>query len=531
MNGLFEEQETAEVFAQLLRKAGEGAGIPHAKEQVDKSNPPELEAWAQYGLTYDDGIIGTDAAAWTERTAALSELESYRRTVIAEQGRAAGAADRGTVNNSVWMDTTTLTSSLNLILGRTDAIAPTSLIDLETFVRAVVLYDHIFYLPPIRELGLAALNERWKERVLLPLPVEEADIRPATGGITTPLGALLYAIYAQATIWMRKRGDPGSAQAELWDVTLDRWETVLGWRPQIDEMVRGFDSGITSDVTELIPWLLHLPHVFGREANLTARASARGAVFPYWLITESTARALFNWELARTLNLPYLGNVARIPFRQALIARQRAATRFLTSHPLDGVLDAGVRDQIRRLPTGATILPLPTFTAALVARVKQVGELPEALWDLRSETAGLRARRAELQARLDDKDTTTATIKQLQDAVTAEAKKLPVMQTAKFMGAAGAVWVSLAFSPVAPMAILGTVGLLLVIPEIKPIADRLMTRIRRPYEHVLNDLGSVARGSAAAIPRLQQLSYHPASGDWDQFANGLTRLGQLGVGC
>jgi hypothetical protein len=394
VNGLFEESGAAEVFAGRLREVGEGSETRHLRSVVDDCNPPELDAWARYGLTYDDGIIGTDAAAWAERTAALSELESYRRTVVAAQGRAAAVADRGTVDNSVWMDTTTLAGSLDLILGRTDAIAPTTLVDLETFVRAVVLYDHIFYLPPPppTELGPAALNERWRERVLLPLPVEEADIRPAAGRIATPLGALLYAIYAQATLWMTRR-DRGPVQAELWDVMLDRWEKVLGWRPQIDEMERGFDSGITSPVNHLVPALLHLPNVFGREASLSARASSDGDPLPYWLITESTARAMFNWELARTLQLPYLGNVARIPFRQALIARQRAATRFLTSRPLDGVLDSAVRDSLARLPSGASILPLPTFAAAVVARVKRATDLPNALWDLRAETAALRERR------------------------------------------------------------------------------------------------------------------------------------------
>lgn len=527
MNGLFEETGAAEVFARRLREVGAGSDSLRIQEQVGKCSPPELDAWVRHDLTYADSSIGRDAAAWGERTAALGKLQSYRRTILAARGQAAAMADKQTVDNSVWMDATTLTGSLDLIFGRTDGIAPTTLVDLETFVRAVVLYDHIFYLAPDSPVDLAALNERWNERLLLPLPVEEADIRPPAGRIATPLGALLYAIYTQATLWMKRRDD-GPVQAELWDVMLARWETVLGWRPQVEEMEWGFDSGVPSPASKLVTWLRLFPD-FGREAHLNAHAAPDDFVKPYWLITESTARALFNYELARTLELPYLGNVARIPFRQALVARQRAATKFITSRPLDGVLDAAVRESAARLPTGAAVLPMPTFTAALMHRATRASGLPDALQELRADTANLRARRAELQASLND-DTKNVTLQRLQEAVTAEARKLPYLETGGLIAAAGQLWVSLAFASATPMHILTTLGLLQVAAEAKPVAEGLVPRIRRPYEHVLNDLGSVARGSAGAIPRLQQLSYHPASGDWDQFAEGLRRLGRLGVG-
>jgi hypothetical protein len=526
MQNVLDEMGSARAFQARLREIG-AHGQDWARSRVQACNAPELDAWARYGLTHGDGVLGSDDAAWAARLAAVEALDAYRWAVGAAQRRTAASADTGSIKNCAWMDNATLAGALALVLGRTDAVASTTLIDLETFVRAAVLYDHVFCLPPQGDIGLSELNECLHDRVVVPLPVEEADLI-ASGSRPTPLGAVLYGLHQQATAWTHRYFET-PVKTELWEAMLDKWEHVLGWRPETDQLDRAVDTAIPTDVLPLNRALLAVPDAFGQEARLSGAAPTRRDREVYWLITVSAARALFNGELAATLHLPYLGNVARIPFRQALVARQRAAMGYVASPALHDVLDDSVRTAVAQIPGGATLLPLPTFTAALFARVHRSADLPDALAELRGNMAPLRARRDELQAALDDPTTMPATRHRLNEAVTAEARKLSALEAGGILGGCGTIYVSAAFSSPAPTQVLTMFGLLQLAAAVKPVAEALIPRLRRPYEHLLTDLQPLARGTVEAVPQLQRLGYRPYSGDWNRLADGLNRLGGLRV--
>lgn len=515
MDPLFDEQTTAQVFTRLLDEASHGARDAFARRAVDNCTSPELEAWARYGLTWSDPLLGNDEDDWAARLRELSTLDRYVQQTHHEID---AATDTGVASNCVWMDVTTLASAVDLLGGPAATVSPGTVLDLEAFVRSVVLYDHIFCMPN-PEVDVIALNERLgHERIVLPLPIDKQDLY--TPEWVTPLGALLYALYMQSTDWMWDRRV--GARAEMWRVMLDRWETVLGWRPNADETTVAFDRHMSSATRELVTWLTMLTET--RTEDELLRQDAIGG-FPEAFIAQSATRCLFNSEIARTLSLPYTPNTARLPFRTAIIARQRDATMTAS---LDEVIDATVRQHLARLPLGGTIVPLPTFVAALTSRVDRTEQLPEALMNLRNQAHPLRQRRLELQEALDNPETRIATVNKLTRALASDVERFRVTRAVTDWAATAAtVIVSLAFTSPVPAAIPTTIGLARMATTSHTLARHLYPRLHRPYEHVLTDLGSTARNIGDAIPVMERLWRRPSRGDWETFRRGLDRLGTL----
>ncbi|MER5390518.1 hypothetical protein [Saccharopolyspora sp. NPDC002686] len=71
------------------------------------------------------------------------------------------------------MDATTLASAVDLVAGPAATLSPATILDLETFVRSVVLYEHVFCMPNA-EVDVISLNERLGERIVVGLPLVSA---------------------------------------------------------------------------------------------------------------------------------------------------------------------------------------------------------------------------------------------------------------------------------------------------------------------------------------------------------------------
>jgi hypothetical protein len=308
MQPSFDALEPCPRFSESLQRAANGAEDRRLLGTVRGGNQPELAAWIKYDLRFADGSIGHDPESWAARLDAIEELRctALDQLIKAAREEVAAMADPGSATNCVVMDTTTLASNLDLLTGPGDTLSAAAIMDLETFIRAYVLYDHVICMPPVQAVDVRLLNEALRERFLLPLAIHDATYSERNR--LTPLGAVLYSLFHQSTDWMTQRS-PGPLTTEVWQTMLGQWELILGWRPEIVRAAVEFDSGINSDPS-IVRWLTNLVYTAREEKVISIFGPG---MHTYRLITQSTARCLFHMELARVLGLPYSPNVGRIP--------------------------------------------------------------------------------------------------------------------------------------------------------------------------------------------------------------------------
>ncbi len=473
----------------------------------------------ELGLTWADGSIGSDEAHWRSRLAAVTDLRSRPQRELARVAPELKAAtDSDSVANCAWLDNTTIGAALDL-LGSGGYLSPGTLLDLETFVRTSVLSEHVFHLPNVAA-QTDALNERLDERVYLSVPV---DGGPDGLGRWSPLSAALYALFWQSSEWLVGRRSDRPQRDEMWAPLVEGWTAILGVPPDPELVAIEHDAGWASPVDLLVTSL-------GQVTTLDAAGRRPGeALDPmrYRLIAQSTARCCFNMELARTLELPYAPSVVRLPFHRHLVSRQVWATRRVA---LADVVDDSVRKHIARFSAAGVVLPLPTFVAALLALATPQGDLVPALAELRSRCAALRRHRVDLETALSD-PLSSRTEQQIVAALEADALRLSDrIKVAGVTASAVTLYTSLAFASAVPWELVATAGAVRLGADVVPIAERLTSRLRRPYEKCLTDLGRTTRNLRDAVPQLQARWARPAYGTWDDFAAGLAGLGRAVAG-
>lgn len=516
--------DPSERFQQGVADALAGANDARLLRLLERCGPAEASAWLAHGLTWSDGSIGDDEADWRARTAALGDLVARPPAALAELAPTMRQlTDRPWVGNSVWLDNTTIGGALDLLMADGGYLSPATLMDLETFVRATVLYDHVFHLPNVA-VDTQPVNELLSDRVFLSLPL---DSEPHDEQRWHTLSAVLYSLFWQSSSWLTRRRSDRPNEDELWEAMVLGWTDVLGWAPDHAGIAIEFDAGWDSPVEQLVSSLA-MASSLGPEALLTTRSRTEGDWSVYRLIAQSTSRALFNTEVARSLALPYTPNIARLPFQRHLASRQAFATRQLA---LADVVDSSLRHRIELLSAGGGVTPLPTFLAAVLGAGVGRNDLLAALAELRHDSASLRDHRQELQSALEDPATHLKTVDGLRKALTADARTLSDKLKVVGLGATvGTVWVSLAFASAVPAAILATLGLVRLSLDAAPIGERIHSRLRRPYEKVLTDLGRTTRDLGDAIPQLERVWGDPPFGTWADFAGGLDRIGRLRSG-
>ena len=116
-----------------------------------------------------------------------SDSEDERLQALRDWVALASDTPRGT---GVFMDNTSLFSAFALVTSWERTNVPANvLLDLDTFVRCVVLYDHIFHLDAnpngeYRKFDSRVLNERLGyEQVVVPIPV---DLESYEHGVSGP---------------------------------------------------------------------------------------------------------------------------------------------------------------------------------------------------------------------------------------------------------------------------------------------------------------------------------------------------------
>ena len=225
-------------------------------------------------------------------------------------------------SGGVFMDNMSLYSAFKLITGKRDHVPANVLLDLDTFVRCAVLYDHIFHLDgtagnsaKIAKFDSRVLNELLgNERVVIPIPV---DLESYEHGVSGALSDLFDQV--EVDVSKMAAAPPSTAAAADYEAIRRAWEIVLGRPIEISDL-----DDVISRSGYWISWGPALVQ------NLLRVVPDHDAVFaglekPNTFISEANARSLFNTRVAGILGLPYAPNTTRIPFRAHLLANAAVA--------------------------------------------------------------------------------------------------------------------------------------------------------------------------------------------------------------
>jgi hypothetical protein len=331
--------------------------------QVSSTQTAEPDGWHLPDLSseslpiraeFDLSAPGNHARAGESAESRLQALRAWR-----EHNRTTGEA--------VFTDTTTIVAATHLmaVAGKDGHVTATALMDLDSFVRSVILYDHVLHLDssPLEDENL---NFKLGDRVLLPVTTlvpGDASSRPEQD-----LSSTLQDLFDECMHTLRN---------------LPRWPAQCGPRIDAEQMRAGWEILLGGPVD----WSL----IDGRAANAQRWSSAgtyniermavaqRGTtkgLEPVQLanfVEECNIRALFNMRVASALRLPYVANSSRLPMTA------RRFSNAATAH--DAFLDVQeIQRNVTDLASAAMrtwTTQLPVFLTAVLARCKRPEDLFE----------------------------------------------------------------------------------------------------------------------------------------------------------
>jgi hypothetical protein len=416
--------------------------------------------------------------------------------------------------NAVWMDTTTVYRAHRMLSpdpadGR-DVFDPLALLDLDSFVRNVVLYDQIVY--AAHDGGwtdLRPVNERLREPLFVTMFGDD--------GVPEATCKLFDRIHMFGRKWL---ADGVSDRCE--DEQLLRWrdatETVFGVVPDERAMWRivigwGSDPDYVTDLVLAADGGDFADPMWGRTEALQQQ-----------LIGDATTRQVFNQILSRALGLPYHPAASRMPTAISY-STGRAIAAANALHAAMQRLHDDRLTSLRRF--GMTVEAAPVWAAVLLSRVATSADLLPALIELREQTAPLRAARAKLDRaladdRLEPQDVVDEAMRELRAKRQSTWKlwagttsPIAIGEVAEALTGAGTLGYV--------VGVLGVLGASLLSSS----PDQLRARLLRPHHVILSDLGSSVRHLQDSLPKAQQVWKLPES-TVDQQSDGLARMARLG---
>jgi hypothetical protein len=318
-----------------------------------------------------------------------SESEEDRISLLRDW---VGEVSNSTPGTSVFMDNTTLYSGFSLVggSGRTRSLSANTLLDLDTFVRCAILFDHISHLEAAGSLRGEAhyfdsriLNEELgNEPVIIPIPVDPGSYNE---GVSAVLSDLFDEVEATAAAFSRQAGSTAIVAER--ETILHSWELLLGRSltladlDDVESRDRNWASSGPALLNSLLNWL-------GDDEDAVFSGMEDVSDF----ISEANCRSLFNTRVAGMLDLPYAPNTTRIPYRSHLFS-----TAMIAHDALQDVreIEETFRDLAANYLTPGSI-ELPFFLSAVLARTKSLDDFFTNVAELRSQAAPYRRHRAEL---------------------------------------------------------------------------------------------------------------------------------------
>jgi hypothetical protein len=422
--------------------------------------------------------------------------------------------------SGVLLDNTTIVTLTSLFAG--DRLTPLTLWDLSRAVTALVTYDNIFHFAN-PEVNDDTLNTGLGQDVFRPLSL------PDTGPQYDPRGVrgLFNTAWEDTHALMKQlEASVGTATVEGLEIEalIRQWSLAVGRPLTPADVVNTKLSRIewSSPGAALLAelWRTTSTNSIGIPAgegidNFESMMDVPGVPKGYKtgfisLIRQGNYRGHVNQRLAGHLNLPYMPNVARIPFLSRFYDRPHAVSERL---PAILALDKQYAERASQaqLLSGAPFV-LPVFVALAIRDASTPSDLWAAVATLRGHARRYRERRADLDRALEqgDLDVTAATLK----AVRTEAAKLTTLLADAGSAGAGSLIGSVEAKPVTflsgmPLDWLQA-GLTAVIAGARKLMPasvglRLAWRLCRPEYRFLSDITSQSRAISNSMPAIQRL--------------------------
>jgi hypothetical protein len=463
----------------------------------DPSPGPELTSLVEFGVSY---FTSSNELTEEQKQRRLGEVRGWMRHV----------STHGEIN-AAYLDTTTLHTARSLILGDEGhrPLTPATLIDLATFVNAVVLFDKVFYLEN-RHIDPYELNEHLgNEPILLRLPV--SSLGPSgdddeLNGVEGFLRGYWYRTldYVERLRHARYSDDP---LFEDQQAIKEAWQRALGVGGREDlwfDPLGHFKSEtFDTDGPQLLETLVSVYSDELKSAVL-GHLQAIGAEDGYLrelhrVIDECNYRSLFNVMTSNWLQLPYLPNAFRLPFRHYLYRKANAVDHYLHLLP---VIEKEI-DAIAEPAPRSENLRLPLFLAAVLARISSLDQFLERLVELRESAAGFRRHRAELETALERRD--LVAIKKLREALQADSTQLRLRFPWAPVASATAAVLS-AWSGLLTPDMLAAVGILSAASQFRrEDIEALKARVLKKQFWFLTDAKETAVQITAAYSTIERL--------------------------
>ena len=455
--------------------------------------------------------------------------------------------------NSVFTDTTLpyTVRKLTLDKQRAEYVTALTLLDLAAFTRNAVLYDYQFTLPAAAD-NCYAINEALGEPVMISLPstvaVDTAGRRGLQPSRQTPRvdKETLYHTYEQRNYGL------GLVLEELFKEAIhESHQQLLGagydfisksiadsWSIIVNRLVESWDLWHADlswiETTDSYMTVLRLINLEGGplsnefDSRGNAERTFREQTLP--LIAESNRRSYFNLRVSAMLDLPYVGNITRLPFRQQLytfaaFAHRHLNQRLLVHEEIERhVSDYRTRYEVPDRPN----LHLPVFLSIVLSRARTLDDFWSELAALRVQAAAFRSRRAEYEIALRNPANETATrrIDALRRALQDDANKIwQALPGPIAAGAAATLAAAVGSTPA--MAVAG-IGLLTTLGAVD--AERrqlLMRRLLRPSEWFLTSTAGTARAIGSSLDDVRRLwdMNEPTSTYLSNRLQGMSKLG------
>jgi hypothetical protein len=378
-------------------------------------------------------VTNATIADWDETCATVAATVDVRPGHLMADDRQASLSGWGSWlqmvrprEDAVLLDNTTIVNALDLISGRLPLPSANTLLDLNTFLTAVSYYgcavrlEHPELEREIRD-PTEALNSAVGSALVRTLPVPGAGSHVNRGVV-----GVLHAEWLETRSHIEaldlaayKRFRINRLNNQEIDSIRSSFEVVMG-RPvpeplfDMENIRQTYGSAVASD--EFLEW-----RILDAGPPEFSDLAVTDAIYRN-LITEAAIQNGFNCQLGIALDLPYLPNQLRTPYRKLYYERDRQLTGWL--HSLEGSEPTALISELNRLwreplegfgPWITLPLPLSYCLAKLPNRKAQPDDWFNAIGDLRKAMAGFREHRGELQRALDERD--AAELKKLATAL------------------------------------------------------------------------------------------------------------------
>jgi len=378
--------------------------------------------------------------------------------------------------NAALLDNTTIVTVRELVHvgGSGRLLTPVTILDLATFVEAVITRERIFHLDN-PEVNTEELNRIFGEDVFITLPSDN---------MSKALERMWFESFNTMVEFRRLNIQAPEPTAEM-TALLDGWTSLIGRKMTIDDIVSP-DEGVRweSSGRQLLrqlalamsPVKFYVGLFSEREAPYAARQT----------ISECNHRGYFNERVSLSLGVPYAANTARMPIQRVrymqgcLNQKRLSAMKVLEGHHKK-VSEA----------YGSASVQLPFFLSVLLSRTTDLGSFMFGLAEMRRAASDFRRRRLDL------------------DKAVAAADSLAITDLNRALSNESTDWISLGFGALIPVgsSILascaaGPPSLLIaaaatVVGAIGgiPAGNRagFVRRLFRPQFRFLNDMASQSR--------------------------------------